>query len=56
MRMQDKDTKAKIMIFAYKNHVAMTRERIVTALEITSGEAPDEKFLPSLVEKTQKME
>lgn len=40
--------------FGYKNHVAMTRERIVTALEITSGEAPDGKYLQPLVEKTQK--
>ena len=39
--------------FGYKNHVAMTPERIVTALEITSGEAPDGKCLPSLVEKTK---
>ena len=39
--------------FGYKNHVAMTKERIVTALEVTSGEAPDGKYLPSLVEKTK---
>lgn len=40
--------------FGYKNHVAMTKERIVTALEVTSGEAPDGKYLQTLVEKTQK--
>lgn len=40
--------------FGYKNHVAMTKERIVTALEITSGEAPDGKYLPTLVEKTER--
>lgn len=40
--------------FGYKNHVAITPERIVTALEITSGEAPDGKYLPSLVEKSKK--
>ena len=40
--------------FGYKNHVAMTPERITTALEITSGEAPDGKFLQNLVEKSQK--
>lgn len=40
--------------FGYKNHVAMTPERIVTALEITSGEAPDGKYLPELVEKSKK--
>ena len=39
--------------FGYKNHVAMTRERIVTALEITSGEAPDGKYLPELVKKSK---
>lgn len=40
--------------FGYKSHVAMTRERIVTGIEITSGEAPDGKFLPKLVEKSEK--
>lgn len=40
--------------FGYKNHVAMTKERIVTALEITSGEAPDGKYLETLVEKSKK--
>lgn len=40
--------------FGYKNHVAMTKERIVTALEVTSGEAPDGKYLKTLVEKTAK--
>lgn len=39
--------------FGYKSHVAMTPERIVTGLEITSGEAPDGKFLPNLVEKSK---
>lgn len=39
--------------FGYKSHVAMTKERIVTGLEITSGEAPDGKFLPNLVEKSE---
>lgn len=40
--------------FGYKSHVAMTPERIVTALEITSGEAPDGKYLPNLVEKSER--
>ena len=40
--------------FGYKNHVAMTEDRIVTGLEITSGEAPDGKYLQSLVEKSKK--
>ena len=39
--------------FGYKSHVAMTKERIVTGLEITIGEAPDGKFLPNLVEKSE---
>ena len=40
--------------FGYKSHVAMTRERIVTALEVTSGEAPDGKFMQSLIEQSKK--
>lgn len=40
--------------FGYKSHVAMTEERIVTALEVTSGEAPDGKYLPDLSEKSKK--
>ncbi len=40
--------------FGYKNHVAMTKERIVTAIEVTSGEAPDGKYLTELVEKSKK--
>lgn len=40
--------------FGYKNHVAMTKERIVTGLEITSGEAPDGKYLETLIEKSKK--
>jgi len=39
--------------FGYKNHVAMTKERIVTAIEVTSGEAPDGKYLQDLVEKSK---
>lgn len=40
--------------FGYKSHVAMTKERMVTGLEVTSGEAPDGKFLETLVKKTEK--
>jgi len=39
--------------FGYKNHVAMTPERIVTGIEVTSGEAPDGKYLQGLVEKSK---
>ena len=31
----------------------MTKERIVTGIEVTSGEAPDGKFLKSLIEKSE---
>lgn len=40
--------------FGYKNHIAITKERIVTAIEITSGEASDGNLLPQLVEKSKK--
>ena len=40
--------------FEYKNHIVITKERIVTALETTSREAADGKYLESLVEKSQK--
>jgi IS5 family transposase len=39
--------------FGYKNHVAITPERIVTGIAITSGEAPDGKYLQELVEKSK---
>ena len=40
--------------FGYKTHIAMTPERIITAATITSGEKPDGKELPKLVEKSRK--
>jgi len=40
--------------FGYKNHIAMTEDRIITAIEITSGEAPDGKYLKNLIEKSKK--
>lgn len=39
--------------FGYKNHIAMTEERIITGIEVTSGEAPDGKQLETLVEKSK---
>lgn len=39
--------------FGYKNHIAMTEDRIITGVEITTGEAPDGKYLKSLVEKSK---
>jgi len=40
--------------FGYKNHIAMTEERIITGIKVTSGEAPDGKHLETLVEKSKK--
>jgi len=40
--------------FGYKNHIAMTEERIITGIEVTSGEAPDGKQLETLAEKSKK--
>ncbi len=40
--------------YGYKNHIAMTEERIITGVEVTSGEASDGKQLETLVEKSKK--
>jgi IS5 family transposase len=40
--------------FGYKNHIAMTEERIITGLEVTTGEAPDGEYLEKLVEQSEK--
>jgi IS5 family transposase len=39
--------------FGYKTHIAMTDERIITALEVTTGEAPDGPELVSLIETSK---
>jgi IS5 family transposase len=39
--------------FGYKNHVAMTEERIITGLEVTTGEASDGKCLEKLVVQSE---
>lgn len=39
--------------FGYKTHIAMTDERIITALEVTTGEAPDGPELINLIEKSK---
>jgi hypothetical protein len=39
--------------FGFKNHLAMTEERIVTGIEVTSGGEPDGKQLTALLEKSQ---
>jgi transposase len=40
--------------FGYKTHMAMTRERIITAAIVTSGEKSDGKYLKDLVGKSKK--
>jgi len=40
--------------FGYKTHIAMTEERIITGLEVTTGEAPDGVYLKALVEQSEK--
>jgi transposase len=39
--------------FGYKNHIAMSEERIITAVEVTSGEVPDGKIMQTLAEKSR---
>jgi len=39
--------------FGYKSHIAMTEERFITGLEITTGEAPDGEYLKKLVEQSE---
>lgn len=40
--------------FGYKTHLAMTRERLIVAAKVTSGEKSDGKYLKELVEKSEK--
>lgn len=40
--------------YGYKNHIAMTEERLITGISVTHGGAPDGQELPGLIEKTQK--
>lgn len=37
----------------YKTHIAMTDERMISAIEVTTGEVSDGKYLGSLIEKTE---
>ena len=39
--------------FGYKNHIALTEERFISGIEITSGEASDGKRMQALVEKSK---
>jgi hypothetical protein len=40
--------------FGYKTHMAMAEERIITGLEVTTGEAPDGGYLKKLVHQSEK--
>jgi transposase len=40
--------------FGYKTHIAMTEERIITGLEVTTGEAPDGEYLVKLTEQSER--
>ena len=57
---QSKDTDARVghktadtNFFGYKTHVAMTPERIITAVKVTSGEKHDGKQLEDLINKSE---
>ena len=55
---KDEDAKtghktADTSFFGYKTHIAMTKERIITAATITSGEKTDGKELPKLIQKSK---
>jgi hypothetical protein len=39
--------------FGYKTHIAMTEERIISGMEVTTGEAPDGKYLEKIVEQSK---
>jgi len=39
--------------FGYKSHLAINDERLITAVEVTTGEAPDGKYLETLIKKSE---
>ena len=39
--------------FGYKNHIAMTEERLITVIGVTSGEVSNGQMLKSLVEQSK---
>lgn len=47
---------SKLGFFGYKEHLAMTEEEIITAVEVTAGNEDDGKQLSKLLEKTLKAE
>lgn len=40
--------------YGYKNHLAMTEDRLIAGIRVTDGGAPDGQELPGLIEKAQK--
>ena len=40
--------------YGYKNHLAMTEDRLIAGISVTDGGAPDGQELPGLIEKAQK--
>ena len=40
--------------YGYKNHIAMTQERMIAGISVTHGGAPDGQELPGLIEKAEK--
>ena len=56
----DKDARfghktASSTFYEYKNHLAMTEERLIAGISVTNGGTPDGQELPQLIEKAQKM-
>lgn len=47
---------SKLSFFGYKEHLAMSEEEIITAVEVTAGNEDDGKQLPKLLEKTLQAE
>ena len=55
----DKDARfghktASSTFYGYKNHLAMTEERLIAGISVTNGGAPDGQELPQLIEEAQK--
>lgn len=40
--------------FGYKNHIAMTDERLISGVKVTTGKASDTKVLTGLIEQSEK--
>ena len=55
---EDKDARfghktATSTFYGYKNHLAMTEERLIAGISVTDGGAPDGQELPKLIEKAK---